>query len=119
MKYYRVTRLAIINKIFELKLAHITPGQGYGVIIKPTLNLYVTLFLVYPYQMESNVCYSVPMNILTIMYIVPSQDGWTPLHVACQEGHDKVTELLLQAGATVEQETKVKWSVGQEWVVAS
>jgi len=53
------------------------------------------------------------------MYIVLSQDGWTPLHVACQEGHAQVAELLLQAGASVEQETEVRWGtcVGQDWVV--
>ena len=51
------------------------------------------------------------------MYIVLSQDGWTPLHVACQEGHVQVAELLLQAGASVEQETEVRWGVGQDWVV--
>ena len=49
-------------------------------------------------------CYSV----LTL-----SQDGFAPLHVASQEGHYQVAELLLQAGASVEQETKVRWGVGQ------
>ena len=44
------------------------------------------------------------------------QDGWTALHAACQEGHAQVAEMLLQAGASVEQETEVRWSVGQDCV---
>ena len=40
----------------------------------------------------------------TLIFTVDlSQDGWTPLHVACQEGHNQVVELLLQAGASVEK----------------
>ena len=42
-----------------------------------------------------------------------SQSGFVALHVACQEGHAQVAELLLQAEASVEQETEVRWSVGQ------
>ena len=38
------------------------------------------------------------------MYI---QDGYSPLHNACQEGHDGIVEKLLQAGATVDLQTKV------------
>ena len=45
-----------------------------------------------------------------------SQDGWTTLHAACREGHVQVAELLLHAGASVEQETEVRWSVGQDCV---
>ena len=44
------------------------------------------------------------------------QNGWTPLHVASQEGHDQIVELLLQAGASVDQETEVKCGVGQDGV---
>ena len=44
------------------------------------------------------------------------QDGWTPFHAACQEGHDQVAELLLQAGASVDQETEVRGGVGQDCV---
>ena len=51
--------------------------------------------------------------ILTICY---SQNGFAALHNACQEGHVQVAELLLQAGASVEQETEVRWSVGQDCV---
>ena len=50
----------------------------------------------------------------TLIFTVDlSQDGATALHVACQKGHDQVAELLLQAGASVEQKTKVRWGVGQ------
>ena len=52
---------------------------------------------------------SVHWSVLFILL----QDGWTPLHGACQEGHYQVAELLLQAGASVEQETKVRWDVGR------
>ena len=38
------------------------------------------------------------------MYI---QDGYSPLHNASQEGHDVIVETLLQAGATVDLQTKV------------
>ena len=37
-----------------------------------------------------------------------SQDGWTPFHAACHEGHAQVAELLLQAGASLEMETEVR-----------
>ena len=50
------------------------------------------------------------------MSLTLSQHGSTALHAACHEGHVQVAELLLQAGASVEQETKVRWSVGQDCV---
>ena len=50
----------------------------------------------------------------TLIFIVDSlQNGWTPFHAACHERHDQVAELLLQAGASVELETKVRCGVGQ------
>ena len=48
---------------------------------------------------------------IDLLLLTLSQDGFGALHVACQEGHALVVELLLQAGASVEQETKVRWSV--------
>ena len=44
-------------------------------------------------------------------WISLSQDGFAALHVACQEGHDRVAEMLLKAGASVELKTKVRWGV--------
>ena len=41
----------------------------------------------------------------TTMY---TQDGLSPLIVASQEGHDKIVEKLLQAGATVDLQNKVE-----------
>ena len=35
------------------------------------------------------------------------QDGFSPLISASQEGHDRVVEKLLQAGATVDLQNKV------------
>ena len=40
--------------------------------------------------------------------------GWQAYYV--EEGHYQVAELLLQAGASVELEAKVRWSVGQDCV---
>ena len=42
------------------------------------------------------------------------KDGWTPLHAACHEGHAQVAELLLQAGANVEEEMKVRLGVSEK-----
>ena len=55
------------------------------------------------------------LTINVHLYSLP-KDGWTALRVACFGGHTQVAELLLQAGASVEQETKVRWSVGQDCV---
>ena len=53
----------------------------------------------------------------TLTFIVDSlQNVWTPFHAACQEGHDQVVDLLLQAGASVDQETEVRCGVGQDCV---
>ena len=53
------------------------------------------------------------INVHSSLLLTLSQDGWTPLHVACQEGHTQVAELLLQAGASVDLETKVRWGAMQ------
>ena len=37
-----------------------------------------------------------------------TQDGGFPLFMASQEGHDRIVEMLLQAGATVNLERKVE-----------
>ena len=36
-----------------------------------------------------------------------TQNGWTALHLAAQEGHEDVVELLLEAKADPELKTKV------------
>ena len=36
------------------------------------------------------------------------QNGYCPLYIASQEGHDKTVEILLQAGATVDLQHKVE-----------
>ena len=40
-------------------------------------------------------------------YTILSQNGWTALHLAAQEGHEDVVELLLVAKADPELKTKV------------
>ena len=42
-----------------------------------------------------------------------SQDGTTALHATCLGGHDRVAELLLQAGASVDQKTEVRREISQ------
>ena len=37
-----------------------------------------------------------------------TQNGYFPLYDASQEGHDGIVEMLLQAGATVDLQTKVE-----------
>ena len=45
----------------------------------------------------------------THMYIcVYTQEGFLPLHNASAEGYDGIVEMLLQAGATVNLQTKVE-----------
>ena len=36
------------------------------------------------------------------------QGGDCPLHIASQKGHDRIVEMLLQAGATVDLQDKVE-----------
>ena len=48
----------------------------------------------------------------TLIFTVDlSQAGATALHLACLGYHDQVVELLLQAGASVDQKAKVRWGV--------
>ena len=62
-----------------------------------------------------NICYSTSLVImLTISVYIDlycSQDGVTALHLACLGGHNQVAELLLQAGASVDQKVKVRLGV--------
>ena len=51
--------------------------------------------------------------MLCTLLLTLSQDGFAALHVACFGGHYHIAELLLQAGASVELEAKVRWGVGQ------
>ena len=48
------------------------------------------------------------MLTINVLLSILLQGGFSALHVACQEGHYQVAELLLQAGASLEQETEVR-----------
>ena len=52
------------------------------------------------------------LTVKLSLLLTVSQDRFAALHVAYQEGHTQVAELLLQAGASVDQETEVSWDVG-------
>ena len=50
-----------------------------------------------------------PTHAHTHMHIcVYTQEGFSPLHNTSAEGYDGIVEMLLQAGATVDLQTKVK-----------
>ena len=69
------------------------------------------------------ICYSsslvIMLTINMIFTVDLSQDGATALHVASQEGHNQVVELLLQAGASVDQKAKVRWGVSYSAFMSS
>ena len=50
------------------------------------------------------------VSLNTCLFVISlPKDGWTSFHAVCHEGHVQVAELLLQAGASVEKETEVRW----------
>ena len=105
-------------------LVKVTTQQDSGVhsnlssvhLVKPgVLNLLFTcLYAYYPdsvYLTNTGTCPLVcthnhtHTHTYTTMY---TQDGLSPLIVASQEGHDKIVEKLLRAGATVDLQNKVE-----------
>ena len=48
--------------------------------------------------------YTYLASVITINFV---QDGFTALHMACQEGHLKVAETLITAHASVNAQNKV------------
>ena len=49
-------------------------------------------------------CSLIP-HLVTV--VVPLQDAWTAMMLACQEGHEHVVEALLKGGATVDIQDEV------------
>lgn len=45
---------------------------------------------------------------MSIFIVCFSQDGWTALHIAAQEGHKEIVVTLLEADADVNSTLKVK-----------
>ena len=43
------------------------------------------------------------------------QDGWTALHMASTKGHGEVVEKLLEKGASVDVQSKVRGREGGMW----
>jgi ankyrin repeat protein len=43
------------------------------------------------------------------------QDQWTPLHLAAQQGKLDVAQLLVQSGANIEAQNKVRGVGALEW----
>ena len=66
--------------------------------------------------MNTRIIYTHPCNTCTFTHnhhtyihiTMSTQDGYFPLYVVSQEGHDRVVEMLLQAGATVDLQNKVE-----------
>ena len=43
------------------------------------------------------------------------QGGFFALYNACQEGHERIVQLLIQAGANLDLQTNVSWSLYQRY----
>ena len=58
------------------------------------------------YFIQSNIfCNNV--LVTTCHFLVHSQNGYSPLHEACEKGYNGIVEKLLQAGATVDLQKEV------------
>ena len=49
-------------------------------------------------------------KVVIKMYVHVLQAGYTPLHVAAFNGHNKAIDILIAAGATVDVKNDVSWS---------
>lgn len=59
---------------------------------------------------QKKVWYSYPPAYMVITPYTPTQGGWTALHLSAQEGHYHVVDVLIEANAHVNQQTKV-WHI--------
>ena len=84
--------------------------------------MYLVILSVQPYKTLPATTYICVIEHLHVCHSLP-KDGWTPFHAACHEGHAQVAEMLLQAGASVELETEVRWDQivlgGKNWRLTS
>ena len=63
------------------------------------------------YSVTRNRYFCTITEIPTYHFLMHSQDGYSPLHKACEKGYDGIVEKLLQAGATVDLQTEVSIAV--------
>lgn len=45
--------------------------------------------------------------LYNLLYVLPLQNGFTPLHIACKKNRVKVMELLVKYGASIQAITEV------------
>ena len=50
---------------------------------------------------------SMSMKLCNLLSMISMQDSYTALYSASQKGHEKIVQLLIQAGANVDLQTNV------------
>lgn len=53
-------------------------------------------------------CFCVIRRFLFVFFVYQIK-GWQPLHLAAENGHEKIATILIDAGATVDAKNKYDW----------